>query len=675
MTNSKIEVSNRDIYDALPETARTTGSTILMTGAFGGIGQQLSAYLLAQGTAASIIPISRRSPENSPINSYNLTTEVPDLKNIKNGENEPVKIDWIVHLATTCKVEEDLQMLRNLLQCAEENNISNFLYMSSWVVHFPEAYLHDEYIKMKRQCEQFLSDKRNLPDCIKTVQIIRPSVVIGKGLAWSNVLTDLSAIAPIIPKAFTRSFLSIKELNQTIESIINHNKISISNTENLQVLTLTLLGQRASLSEKAAEHAPSDIPSTIWKLIKPLFGAIAILLLIWSPNILGISREIILCLFAITYLLISFYQKILPLILAKISDYLAGFFYIRFEPETEVDILALVDCRNSNIRIRGYDNARLYFRNPNSSEYTTISLKKFNKILSVDTKKMTIRVQSGTHFAQLLPYLEQQGLWLDNYPNYHFISIGACILTAVHGSSLSYSFIADLVTWIRYYDRQTDKIIEIKRDEKDFSQVIFNTEKLGEIVILEVELKVCKRTYYRLTSEEKELDELRFDDLQNFVRQEQHYEVRVNKPYAKKAYLQSYEEISDATSKEGLLDIKADRIGSIWNVMQKNKFNSWLSSNITQQASINYEWFFQPEDFTRFWAEIRGDRQTYRMYKLLIRYNAKREDVNTPYHGTISIDIEIPVSRAMIECSKQLFLKYRPLEHQGKYSIEKNHIN
>jgi hypothetical protein len=159
------------------------------------------------------------------------------------------------------------------------------------------------------------------------------------------------------------------------------------------------------------------------------------------------------------------------------------------------------------------------------------------------------------------------------------------------------------------------------------------------------------------------------------VKQEQHYEVRVNTPYAEKAYLQSYEEISDETSEEGLLEIKADSIGSIWNVMQKNSFNSWLSSKITQQASINYEWFFQPEDFTRFWAEIRGDHQTYRMYKLLIRYNAKREDVNTPYHGTMSIDIEIPVSRAMIECSKQLFLKYRPLEHQGKYSIERNHVN
>lgn len=673
--NSKIEMSDREIYDALPENVITVGSTILMTGASGGIGQQLNAYLLAKGTAAKIIPISRRSPENSPIDSCNLTTQVPDLTNITSGNNEPVKIDWIVHLATACKVEEDLQMLRHLLQCAEENNISNFLYMSSWVVHFPEAYLHDEYIKMKRQCEQFLSNRKNLPDCIKNIQIIRPSVVTGKGLAWSNVLTDLSAIAPIIPRSFTRSFLTIEELNQTIESIIAHKKNSISSTKNPQISTLTLLGQRATLSEKAAEHAPSDVPSTIWKIMKPLFGAIAITLLIWPPSTLGISRDILLCLFAAIYLLTGFYQKVLPLILAKVSDYLAGFVYTRFEPETEVDILALVDHRNNNIQIRGYDNARLYFRNPNSPKYTTVSLKKFNQILSINTDKMTIRVQAGAHFAQLLPYLEQRGLWLDNYPNYHFISIGACILTAVHGSSLSYSFIADLVTWIRYYDRQTNEIIEVNRGETDFTQIIFNTDKLGKIVILEVELKICQRTYYRLTSEEKLLDELRFNNLQDFVKQEQHYEVRVNTPNSEKAYLQSYEEISDATSEEGLLEIKADKIGSIWNVMQKNSFNSWLSSKITQQASINYEWFFQPEDFTRFWAEIRGDRQTYRMYKLLIRYNAKREDVNTPYHGTMSIDIEIPVSRAMIECSKQLFLKYHPLEHQGKYSIERNHVN
>ena len=77
----------------------------------------------------------------------------------------------------------------------------------------------------------------------------------------------------------------------------------------------------------------------------------------------------------------------MPNIIAGFYDYLAGFVCTRFEPQTEQDVLALVDYRNDNIQIRGYDNARLYFHNPNNPNYTTVSFKKFNRILSIDTKK------------------------------------------------------------------------------------------------------------------------------------------------------------------------------------------------------------------------------------------------------------------------------------------------
>jgi len=646
-----------------------------MTGASGGIGQHLKLHLLETGAASRVIPVSGHSLDGSSIALCNLIQQVSDFKDIAKDNTESVKVDWIVHLATSSRVGDDLRMLRKLLECARENNIPNFLYVSSWVVHFPKACFREEYIEMKRQCEQLLIEQKELPECIKTVQIVRPSVVTGKGLSWSRVLTRLSLISPLIPRAFTRSFLPVEELNQAIASIIAEEKEFIAETDHSRVSAVTLLGQRTSLSEKSAENARSDLPPIVWGVIRPLLWLVALFIFIWPQSTLGVSREFVCLLLVAIYLIAWFLQKPFPFIISKVSDYLAGFVCIRFEPETETDVLALIDHHNSNVKIRGYDNARLYFHNPNSPGHTTVSLKKFNQILSVDAQRMTVRVQAGVHFAQLLTCLEQQGFWLDNYPNYHFISVGACILTPVHGSSLTHSFIADLVTWIRYYDRGIGKIIAASREDSRFADVIFNTEKLGEIVILEVELRICRRIYYRLTSEVRLLEELSFDNIQDFIMQEQHCEVRINTPNSKNAYFQSYEEVPAETSREGLLAIKADRIGSIWNTMQKNQFNSWLSSKITQWTTINYEWFFQPQDFTRFWAEISSDNQTYRMYKLLLRYNCKREDVNTPYHGTISIDVEIPNSRAMIECSKRLFKKYSPLEHQGKYSIEKNYFN
>lgn len=61
----------------------------------------------------------------------------------------------------------------------------------------------------------------------------------------------------------------------------------------------------------------------------------------------------------------------------------------------------------------------------------------------------------------------------------------------------------------------------------------------------------------------------------------------------------------------------------------------------------------------------------FRLYKLLVRYNPHQLDLNTHYHGTVSIDVTIFNTRSMLKVSADLYQRYRPLEHLGKYSIER----
>jgi hypothetical protein len=304
-------------------------------------------------------------------------------------------------------------------------------------------------------------------------------------------------------------------------------------------------------------------------------------------------------------------------------------------------------------------------------------MRRFNSILNLDRRRRLVRVQAGAHFGSILAYLESHGLWLENYPNYHFISVGASLATAVHGSNLEYPFLADLVESFRYYDRSEDRIVEVNRCDPEFSERVFNRTRLGRDIILTVDLSICDRKYYELTSRKSVVEELRFDSPAELTGSAQHYEIRINTPHSKHAHLQMYRHVpfndettpSPTTAARAALSIKADEIGRRWNLIQSHPVLS-VASSVVAGLFLNYEWFFPVEKFPEFWRRIRSDPTRYRMYKLLVRYNRPGAYLHTEYHGTVSIDVTIRNERSMLNISAELFRKYRPIEHRGKFSIE-----
>jgi hypothetical protein len=100
---------------------------------------------------------------------------------------------------------------------------------------------------------------------------------------------------------------------------------------------------------------------------------------------------------------------------------------------------------------------------------------------------------------------------------------------------------------------------------------------------------------------------------------------------------------------------------------------NFLTSIMTQIFSrpyVNFEWFFEPEEFKRFWEEIRAQKQTYRFFKLLIRFNTATAPTSNPYYNTVSIDVSVLNTPEMLRRCKRLYDHYKPLEHSGKFRIE-----
>ncbi|MFG0287062.1 MAG: FAD-binding protein [Rhodopirellula sp. JB044] len=622
---------------------------ILLTGATGGIGKHVASDLANKHV---VHPLSRTTSVDGVFASCDLVNEVPQLAEQREGEDAP-KIDWIVHLATTYKVADDLAMLDNLIAFAKEHRVDHFLYVSSWVVHFPHRPISASYIEMKRRCEE-----RLLASELHQVQIVRPSVVVGDNLSWTKTLKRLAPWSPLIPHGFSRSFVTVDEVSEVIGDVIAGKQPSP---------VITVLGRRQPLAEKAAEHQEEFGAWPCWLAI--VVGVAALFVITGK----AVSPDRYWPTVVLVFLVGGAFWMLLPKLLGCLSDYFAGFVERRFEPSSERDVVALCNRVNDNIRVRGYDNARLYFQRPTSPRHTTVCLKRFCKTLEIDVEKQVAHVQAGANFGHLLPQLESRGLWLENYPNYHFISVGACIATAVHGSNLDKPFLADLVNSIRFYDRDQGGIVTLQRDDPGFGELIFNRVCPQNHIVLSAELQLCPRQYYELTTVSQPIEKLRFENIADRSTNTQHYEVRINSPHSRNAYLQSYRQFSSGESCDSavpMLRIKADSIGRKWNMLQKNAAMSFLTSSISG-AFINYEWFFTPEEFQRFWHEISGDRKRYRLYKLLVRYNREQSHLNTPYHGTVSIDVTIRNTKRMLGISTELFEKFRPLEHLGKYSIER----
>ena len=167
-------------------------ANLLITGASGGIGQHLCRFLAQRH---QVIRLGRRHSASCPFEPCDLVTEQPRMRSEVDSTQHAVNSDWIIHLATTYRVEDDLAMLDNLIKFADDHGIENVLYVSSWVVHFPRRPISASYIEMKRRCEH-----RLLNSGIRNPRIIRPSVVVGPGLAWTRILKRLAPFAALIPR-------------------------------------------------------------------------------------------------------------------------------------------------------------------------------------------------------------------------------------------------------------------------------------------------------------------------------------------------------------------------------------------------------------------------------------------------------------------------------------------
>ncbi|MEH7544901.1 FAD-binding protein [Neobacillus vireti] len=100
------------------------------------------------------------------------------------------------------------------------------------------------------------------------------------------------------------------------------------------------------------------------------------------------------------------------------------------EPESVEEVQQLVSSLKK-LRVVG---SRHSFNSIADSTENMVSLKKLNKVLSIDHEKQTVTVEAGIKYGDLCPVLQQNSFALHNLASLPHISVAGAIATATHGS-------------------------------------------------------------------------------------------------------------------------------------------------------------------------------------------------------------------------------------------------
>ena len=125
------------------------------------------------------------------------------------------------------------------------------------------------------------------------------------------------------------------------------------------------------------------------------------------------------------------------------------------------------------------------------SEYI-ISLKKFNKIIKLNTKKKIVELQAGVNLYNLFKLLDKKHFFIFNIPGGKKISVGGAIAGNVHGRPQikNYTTFGDNVVYIKYID-ENFKLKKATRGNLIFKKIVGSLGLYG--VIVEVGLKFFKK--------------------------------------------------------------------------------------------------------------------------------------------------------------------------------------
>jgi nucleoside-diphosphate-sugar epimerase len=420
---------------------------IVLTGASGGIGRSLMTTLGADHEMVGVV----RAPRGTGTPRLVAFGDKPALAAAL------ADADVVIHCALDAKARGrdfllvNQAMNREILEGALKGHCRLYVFVSSQVVYSgtdpvdeggyreeQELVLsprEDDYTRLKIE-----SEREVIAACTKAgvgYLIIRPTVVMGPGMAWSEGVVKASKWLTAGVRERTMNLVQVDDLSRQVKLLIErgaHN--DVFNIGTMNVRSEDYFGQVGALTD----HRPLFVPR-------------------WLMNAVGRFIPSTLWFFARDVAINN--DKLIAATGFRPKRALADYFARRPSHAAPNSLDALRERLASPEPFRTHGQGyHLWFNAPHADD--RVAMNAYHGI--VELKDNRIRVKAGTRLDDVCGYLNRHDLQVATLPEFLGISAGACFFVDVHGSSSEYFSMYDLIEEIRYLDETGEEVVS-RRNE------------------------------------------------------------------------------------------------------------------------------------------------------------------------------------------------------------------
>src|SRR3712207_2092922 len=154
-----------------------------------------------------------------------------------------------------------------------------------------------------------------------------------------------------------------------------------------------------------------------------------------------------------------------------------------------VSVAEVQDVVKQSRKLRALGTRHSFNRIADSDD-NQISLRRLNRVVSLDRDAKTVTVEGGMTYAELVPYLHANGFALHNLASLPHITIAGACSTATHGSGTRNGNLATAVSAIEFVDAAGDVVtLSRQRDGDQFNGAVVGLGGVGVLTKLTLDVE------------------------------------------------------------------------------------------------------------------------------------------------------------------------------------------
>ncbi|MCB0838317.1 MAG: FAD-binding protein [Bacteroidetes bacterium] len=157
-----------------------------------------------------------------------------------------------------------------------------------------------------------------------------------------------------------------------------------------------------------------------------------------------------------------------------------------FHEPANIETVQAIIKESQKIRALGSKHC---FNHIADSNFAQISSRSFNKLISIDSAKMTATIGAGAKYGEVVEELHNQGYAIHNLASLPHITIGGAIATSTHGSGIKLGNLGAPVIGMKFVNGKGEIVnLSVEDDAETLNGVITHLGAFG--LITELTLKI-----------------------------------------------------------------------------------------------------------------------------------------------------------------------------------------